>query len=124
MTVFGPAPLDLAGFLALRLSEHAVHVWDVAVTFDPAARVAPDAVDLLMDSLPMIAGFAAKQAPAPAVVAVTTTSQERVFTLGAGASAWSPARGRRPPPSPCPRRRSCGWSTGGWTIRTRSSSPR
>jgi uncharacterized protein (TIGR03083 family) len=35
--------LDAAGLARMRLSEHAVHTWDVAVALDPAAEVAPDA---------------------------------------------------------------------------------
>jgi uncharacterized protein (TIGR03083 family) len=93
VTLFGPAPLDLAGFLGMRLSEHAVHTWDVAVTFDPAARVAPDAVDLLVDGLPQTAGFTAKQAQAPVTVAVTTTGPDRVFTLDTGGVSLVPGPG-------------------------------
>lgn len=40
----------------MRLSEHAVHTWDVAVSIDPAAVVAPDAVALLREHLPLVAG--------------------------------------------------------------------
>jgi uncharacterized protein (TIGR03083 family) len=93
VTMFGPAPADLAAFLGMRLSEHAVHTWDIAVTLDPVARVAPDAVDLLVDSLPMIAGFSAKQAAAPASVAVTTTGPDRVFTLDTAGVSLVPGPG-------------------------------
>jgi uncharacterized protein (TIGR03083 family) len=89
--MFGPMPLDLTGVLGMRLSEHAVHTWDVAVALDPAARVAPDAVDLLVDSLPMMAGFTARKAPAPVAVAVTTVGPARAFTLDTGGVALSPA---------------------------------
>jgi uncharacterized protein (TIGR03083 family) len=41
--------LDAAGLIGLRLGEHALHSWDIAVMLDPAARVAPDAVALLAD---------------------------------------------------------------------------
>lgn len=42
--------LDAAGFVGLRLSEHAVHTWDVEVAAaDPKARLAPTAVPLLID---------------------------------------------------------------------------
>jgi uncharacterized protein (TIGR03083 family) len=41
--------IDTAGFARLRLSEHAVHTWDVLVALDPAATLAPDAVVLLID---------------------------------------------------------------------------
>ena len=44
----------------MRLSEHAVHTWDVAVSLDPAAEVAPDAVELLLVQLPMLAGWTGK----------------------------------------------------------------
>ena len=82
--MFGRMPVDLAGVLGLRLSEHALHAWDIAVMLDPAAKVAPDAVDLLVDRLPLLAGFIGKQAPAPLAVAVTTTGPERAFTLDTG----------------------------------------
>jgi uncharacterized protein (TIGR03083 family) len=84
VTMFGRMPVDLAGVLGLRLSEHAMHSWDIAVTLDPAARVAPDAVDLLVDRLPLMVGFTGKQAPAPVAVAVTTAGPERDFTLDTG----------------------------------------
>jgi len=91
VTMFGRMPVDLAGVLGLRLSEHALHSWDIAVTLDPAARVAPDAVDLLVDRLPQIAGFTAKQAPAPVAVAVSTAGPERAFTLDTGGVTLAPA---------------------------------
>ncbi|HEY7277597.1 MAG TPA: maleylpyruvate isomerase family mycothiol-dependent enzyme [Trebonia sp.] len=90
VTMFGRLPMDLAGVLGMRLSEHAVHTWDIAVTLDPAAKVAADAVDLLVDRLPMMVGFMGKQAPAPVVVAVTTTSPERSFTLDTGGVTLAP----------------------------------
>ena len=40
--------LDAAGLIRLRLSEHAMHTWDIAVTVDPEAVVAPSAVELLV----------------------------------------------------------------------------
>jgi uncharacterized protein (TIGR03083 family) len=39
--------LDAAGVVGMRLSEHAVHTWDVASSIDPDAVLAPDAVVLL-----------------------------------------------------------------------------
>jgi uncharacterized protein (TIGR03083 family) len=47
--------LDAAGVVRLRLSEHAVHTWDVAAAIDPLAVVAPDAVALLTGHLPWLA---------------------------------------------------------------------
>src|SRR5580658_9870379 len=48
MPFFGGMVLDATGMVGLRLGEHALHTWDVAVTRDPAAPVSPDAVDLLI----------------------------------------------------------------------------
>src|ERR1700727_408030 len=39
--------LDAVGLVRLRLGEHAMHTWDVAVALDPAATVSADALDLL-----------------------------------------------------------------------------
>ena len=89
--MFGRMPVDLAGVLGLRLSEHALHTWDIAVMLDPAAKVAPDAVDLLVDRLPLMAGFMGKQAPAPVAVAVATAVPDRAFTLDTGGVTLAPA---------------------------------
>jgi uncharacterized protein (TIGR03083 family) len=91
VAMFGPVPMDLAGFLGMRLSEHALHTWDVAVALDPAARIAPDAVDLLIDVAPRLAGFIGKKASAPAAIAVTVTCPERAFTLDTGGVSVLPA---------------------------------
>jgi uncharacterized protein (TIGR03083 family) len=91
VTMFGRMPMDLAGVLGMRLSEHALHTWDIEVMLDPAAEVAPDAVALLVDRLPVMAGFTGRQAPAPVAVAVTTTSPERAFTLDTGGVTLAPA---------------------------------
>jgi uncharacterized protein (TIGR03083 family) len=91
VAMFGPVPMDLAGLLGMRLSEHALHTWDIAVALDPAARVAPDAVDLLIDVVPRMAGFVGKKAPAPVAVAVTVNDPERAFTLDTGGVSVLPA---------------------------------
>ncbi len=88
--MFGPQPLDLAAVLGLRLSEHALHTWDVAVALDPAARVAPDAVALLTETLPTMAGWFGRTSPDPLAVAVTTTGPDRSFTLDTGGVALVP----------------------------------
>src|ERR1035441_9036650 len=50
LDLFG-AHRDFAGLLTMRVGEHAVHTWDVVVALDPSARLAPDAVDILIDNL-------------------------------------------------------------------------
>lgn len=89
VTMFG-RPMDLAGVLGMRLGEHALHTWDVAVVLDPAARVAPYAVALLIDTLAPMAGFFGKKAETPAVIAVATTAPERAFTLDTGGVTVAP----------------------------------
>jgi uncharacterized protein (TIGR03083 family) len=90
VAMFGPEPLDLASLLGFRLSEHALHTWDIAVALDPAARLTPDAVELLTDNMPRMAGFIGKKAPAPVVIAVTTTGPQRAFTLDTGGVSLAP----------------------------------
>jgi uncharacterized protein (TIGR03083 family) len=73
--------VDFDGLLQMRLGEHALHTWDVAVVDDPAAVVAPDAVDLLVDVLPEMAGRAGKAKAELPVVMVTATDPDRGFKL-------------------------------------------
>jgi uncharacterized protein (TIGR03083 family) len=82
--------LDITGVLRLRLSEHAVHTWDVAVAVDPAARVSADAVGLLIDGVSPMIGWMSKKAADPAVIAVTTTDPARTFTLDTGGVTLKP----------------------------------
>jgi uncharacterized protein (TIGR03083 family) len=90
VVMFGRMTMDLAGVLGMRLSEHAVHTWDVAVALDPNARIAPDAVGLLAVRLPMMAGFMGKKQEDPSVVEVTTTDPAVTFTLDTGGVALTP----------------------------------
>ena len=70
---FGPFSVDLAGFVRMRLSEHSLHTWDVAVFLDPAATVAEEAAALLLPGLGQMVGRAGKPTdPAYAVKLVTT----------------------------------------------------
>lgn len=80
LELFG-AEQSLTGLLRMRLSEHAVHTWDIAVAFDPAAAVAADAIALLVDTLPGLAGWAGKGAPEPASFRIVTSDPEREFLL-------------------------------------------
>jgi len=80
LTLFG-MDIDTAGFARLRLSEHAVHTWDVLVALDPVATLAPDAVALLIDTLEQLAARSAKPDGKPRTVLVSTTDPERRFIL-------------------------------------------
>ena len=74
--------LDAVGLIRLRLGEHALHTWDLAVVLDPAATVSPDAVDLLIDNVPGFLAPRLGKAPAgPFAVRITTTSPVRDYLL-------------------------------------------
>ena len=73
--------LDLVGLLRLRLSEHAIHSWDIAVSFDPAALVAPESVDLLIDTLPTLAARVGKPNGPATTLHVATSEPEREYAL-------------------------------------------
>jgi uncharacterized protein (TIGR03083 family) len=81
---------DLPGMLRMRLSEHALHTWDIVVALEPTATVAGEAVDLIVDTLPMLTHWAA-----PATVHVVTTDPGRQFRLEltTDAAALTPADG-------------------------------
>jgi uncharacterized protein (TIGR03083 family) len=90
VVMFGRMTMDLAGVLGMRLSEHAVHAWDVEVALDPAARIAPDAVGLIAVRMPMMAGFMGNQQETSKVVEVTTTNPAMTFTLDTGGVTLAP----------------------------------
>jgi uncharacterized protein (TIGR03083 family) len=74
----------LADVLRMRLGEHAVHTWDVAVMFDPAATVQPEAVELLIDGIDQTVARTGKAAEQPADIAVNTEAPSRSFRLSSG----------------------------------------
>ena len=76
--------LDLAGLARMRLSEHAIHSWDVAVALDPAARVAPEAVDLIVDTLGPLAARSGKPDGTKLRLHVLASGPPRDFTLESG----------------------------------------
>jgi uncharacterized protein (TIGR03083 family) len=76
--------LDAAGLARMRLSEHALHSWDVAVALDPAATLAADAVSLLVDTLGPLAARSAKPGGRQLRVRISTTSPVRHFMLDIG----------------------------------------
>jgi uncharacterized protein (TIGR03083 family) len=87
---FLPAPIDAATAAGFRLSELALHSWDVFAAFDARATLAPDATVLLVDRLPMMVGFVGRFTPRetrPAhdtTIKVTTSDPERHYELELG----------------------------------------
>ena len=76
--------LGTVGLARMRVSEHAVHTWDVLVALDPAATLAPDAVALLIDVVDQVAGRSAQPDGQQRKVRVSTTDPERQFILATG----------------------------------------
>lgn len=72
---------DLVGLLRLRLGEHAVHTWDVAVVRDSNATLAPSVVDLLVDPLDQLVRRVAKPTDAPVAVRIVTERPPRQLRL-------------------------------------------
>ena len=97
---FLPAPIDAAAATGFRLSEVALHSWDVLAAADPAAEVAADAAVLLVGRLPMMVGFVGQFTPRhtrPAVdttITVVTSAPDRRLELVLGERAeLRPAEG-------------------------------
>jgi uncharacterized protein (TIGR03083 family) len=76
--------LDAAGLLRLRLGEHAVHTWDVAVVLDPAATIGDEAVGLVIDGLGMVVSRAGKPEDPARRLRVRTTNPSRDLLLNTG----------------------------------------
>jgi uncharacterized protein (TIGR03083 family) len=72
---------DAAGLIRLRLSEHAVHTWDIAVTVDPEAVVAPGAVELLVPQLVFLAERTGRAEAGPLRVRLRGAHPEVDFLL-------------------------------------------
>jgi uncharacterized protein (TIGR03083 family) len=81
--IFG-MDLDVAGLARMRVSEHSIHTWDVAVALDPSATVAPDAVGLLIDTVGQLAARSAKPDGKERRILVSTSDPERHFILETG----------------------------------------
>jgi uncharacterized protein (TIGR03083 family) len=75
---------DITGLARMRVGEHAIHTWDVAVALDPSATVAPDAVGLLIDTVGQLAARTAKPDGKQCRLQVSTSGPERHFVLETG----------------------------------------
>lgn len=84
---FLPHPVDLPELAAMRLSEQALHGWDVKVASDATAVLQREAVPLLIDRSGVLIGFIGKAGALrnrPVSIAVTTTDPARSFGLLVG----------------------------------------
>jgi uncharacterized protein (TIGR03083 family) len=72
---------DAVGMVWLRLGEHALHSWDIAVSLDSSALVAPQSVELLVDRIPQVAMRAGKPGASRFTLGIATTDPKREFVL-------------------------------------------
>ena len=77
----GPFELDWDQFVGLRLNEHALHTWDIAVTLDRTATIPDDAAEMVVDNLALIAGFAGKPTGTDRAFTVRTSAPTRDFEI-------------------------------------------
>src|SRR4029077_17105060 len=97
LNLFG-MDIDATGFARLRLSEHAVHAWDVLVALDPSATLASDATALLIDTVDQVAARSGQPDGRPRTVRVSTPDPERRFILETGDAVPLPSSDDEGPP--------------------------
>jgi len=73
----------LTDVIRLRLGEHTLHSWDIAVMSDPNATLLPAAVALLVDHMDQLVARGGKTPELPITIDVETTEPARSFRLDA-----------------------------------------
>jgi uncharacterized protein (TIGR03083 family) len=89
----GPLEVDATMAVGLRLNEHTLHTWDVEVALAPDATLAPEATDLVIDNLGLIARFTATPTGDEGTTTVRTVDPERVFRISRTADTVTTATG-------------------------------
>jgi uncharacterized protein (TIGR03083 family) len=77
----GPMTLGFNDLFGLRLNEHTLHTWDIAVMFDDNARLPSDATALVVDNLALTARFGGRPTGPDRTVTVHTTDPARAVAL-------------------------------------------
>jgi uncharacterized protein (TIGR03083 family) len=77
----GPIHLDYAGTVAMRLNEHALHTWDIAVVLDPATVLPPEVVETLLAAVEIISHFAAKPTGSTRTYIVRIEEPSRTYRI-------------------------------------------
>jgi uncharacterized protein (TIGR03083 family) len=77
----GPFEMDFAAYAGLRLGEHALHTWDVEVTFDSDAVLPREVVDAILDGLLLLARFAAKPTGSTRTLVVQTDAPQMTYQI-------------------------------------------
>lgn len=77
----GPLDLGWDQIVGMRLNEHVLHEWDVAVALDPFVALAPEGTAHVIDNLAMIARFRAKPDGKSRSLVIRTSAPRRTFVL-------------------------------------------
>jgi len=77
----GPMMFGFDEFVGLRLNEHTLHSWDIAVALEPSATLPSTATGTVVDNLGLIARFTAKPTGATRTITVHTTEPDRWFVV-------------------------------------------
>ena len=79
--ILGPMTLDFDRLVGIRLSEHVLHTWDIEVALDPAATLANDSANLILDNIHSVIQFTARATGEEKTLSVRTTDPVREFSL-------------------------------------------
>jgi uncharacterized protein (TIGR03083 family) len=77
----GPMSFDIAGFVGLRLNEHAFHTWDIEVAGNAAATIPAEATAAVVDNLELVARFTAKPTGDTRLISIRTADPVRDFAI-------------------------------------------
>jgi uncharacterized protein (TIGR03083 family) len=86
---FGPMSMDFSRLVSMRVSEHALHTWDIEVSVDPSAVLADESAAVIVDNLEMMVRFGGKPTGTTFHARIHTHSPERDFVLDIGEDAVS-----------------------------------
>jgi uncharacterized protein (TIGR03083 family) len=89
----GPMRLNWDQAVGLRLNEHVLHEWDVAVALDPRSTLPADGVASVIDNLAFVARFTARPGGPARTITIRTSDPDREFTVTveAGAVRFEPS---------------------------------
>ncbi|HEY4609587.1 MAG TPA: maleylpyruvate isomerase family mycothiol-dependent enzyme [Ilumatobacteraceae bacterium] len=77
----GPMQIDFDTLVGMRLNEHVLHSWDIAVALRPDETLPSDATAVVIDNLEMISRWASKSDGHERTITVRTTNPERRFAV-------------------------------------------
>lgn len=96
----GPLSFDVDGTTNLRLNEHVLHSWDIAVAIDPTAVLPADGAALVVDNLGLVARYTARPTGTVQDISVHTDEPDRDFTISLATDAVTFAPGAAAPSEP------------------------